>query len=90
MISSAEVQDGGSSSLIVWTLCYSLLWFLPGVGSEIKISSLLHIRIMVYIKCHSLREFLMHAQVVYNAALFQIIGFQSFREKAVTCNTIEE
>jgi len=32
----------------------------------------------------------MHAQVVYNAALFQIIGFQSFREKAVTCNTIEE
>ena len=42
---------------------------------------LLHIRIKNYIKCHSLREFLMHAQVVYNAALFQITGFQSFREK---------
>ena len=26
---------------------------------------------LFYIKCHSLREFLMHAQVVYNAALFQ-------------------
>ena len=73
--------------MIVRTLCGSLLWFVPGIGSEDMIIPLLHIRIKIYIKCHSLREFLMHAQVVYNAALFQITGFQSFREKAVTCNS---
>ena len=68
--------------MIVRTLCGSLLWFVPGIGSENMIIPLLHIRIKIYIQCHSLREFLMHAQVVYNAALFQITGFQSFQRES--------
>ena len=50
---------------------------------------LLHIRIKNYIKCHSLREFLTHAQVVYNAALFQITGFQSFQRETQSSCTLE-
>ena len=62
--------------MIVRTLCGSLLWFVPGIGSEDMIIPLLHIRIKIYIKCHSLREFLTHAQLVWIAASFQITGFR--------------
>ena len=50
--------------LIVRALCGGLLKCLPGIGSENRISSLLHIRIKNYVQCHSLREFLTHAQLV--------------------------